>query len=382
MSTAIPAKKIPIAGPWITEKEIAYVADAAANAWFEKANDYIDRFESAFADYLGVEHAVSLPSCTSAIHLSLAALRIGPGDEVIVPDVTWIASSAPISYVGATPVFVDIDPVTWCIDAESVRKAITPRTKAVIGVDLYGGMPDMDALLEVLGEREIPLIEDAAEAVGSRYKGRLAGSFGRTSTFSFHGSKTLTTGEGGLLATADDEIYARVMKLRDHGRIPGDRMFFNDEIGCKYKMSALQAALGLAQLERVDELVERKREIFSWYSARLADHGDLRLNHDSEVMRNSFWMVTVVVPPDSGHTKQTLMTRLDEHNIDSRPFFNPLSTLPAYRGHPSAEGSSLRNPVGHEISPFGINLPSGLQLSEEDVDYVCRELVKIVDSPS
>jgi perosamine synthetase len=382
MSTATPAKKIPIAGPWITDKEVAYVADAAGNAWFEHANDYVERFERAFAEYLGVRHAVTLPSCTSAIHLSLAALGIGPGDEVIVPDVTWIASSAPISYVGATPVFADIDPVTWCIDAESVRREVTPRTKAVIGVDLYGGMPDMDALLEVLDKREIPLIEDAAEAVGSRYRGRLAGSFGRTGTFSFHGSKTLTTGEGGLLVTGDDEIYARVMKLRDHGRNPGDRLFLNEEIGFKYKMSALQAALGLAQLERVDELVERKREIFSWYAARLGDRGDLTLNHDSEVMRSSFWMITVLASPDSGHTKQTLMTRLDEQNIDSRPFFNPLSTLPAYRGHPSAEGSSLRNPVGHDISPFGINLPSGLQLSEEDVDYVCRELVKILDSPS
>lgn len=372
-------KTIPIAGPWITEKEVSYVSEAAATGWFEKANVFVDRFERAFAGYLGVKHAMALPSCTSAIHLSLAALDVGPGDEVIVPDVTWIASAAPVSYVGATPIFADIDPVTWCLDADSVRRAITPRTKAVIAVDLYGSMPDMDALLAVVGEHGIPLIEDAAEAIGSRYRGQLAGSFGRTGVFSFHGSKTLTTGEGGLLATDDDEIYAVAEKLRDHGRTPGDRTFFNDQIGFKYKISALQAALGLAQLERIDELVDKKREIFAWYEMRLADRAGVTLNHDSATMRSSFWMVTAIVSPDYGHTAETLMAGLDEHNVDSRPFFHPLSTLPAYRGHPSAIGSRERNPVGHALSPYGVNLPSGLQLTRDDVEYVCRTLMELLD---
>jgi len=242
-------------------------------------------------------------------------------------------------------------------------------------------MPDIDALRKVLAPRGIALIEDAAEAIGSRYKGRLAGSFGLTGVFSFHGSKTLTTGEGGLLVTSDDDIHASVMRLRDHGRTPGDQMFFNDQIAFKYKMSALQAALGLAQLERIDELVEKKREIFSWYADRLGDRPDVTLNHDSAQMRNSFWMVTVIVAAASGHTTRTLMSGLDARRIDSRPFFHPLSTIPAYEGHPSSVGARERNPVGYALSPYGINLPSGLQLREGDVDLVCRKFAEVLDRP-
>ena len=194
-------EKIPVSGPWITQKEIDYVADAAKTAWYSNANVYNLRFETAFAEYLGVKYAISLPSCTSAIHLSLLAIGVGPDDEVIVPDITWIATAAPISYVGATPVFADIDPKTWCLSAESFEECITPRSKAVIPVDLYGNVPDWDAILTIARKHDIAVIEDAAEAIGSEYRGKRAGSFGVTGTFSFHGSKTMTTGEGGMLVT-------------------------------------------------------------------------------------------------------------------------------------------------------------------------------------
>lgn len=371
-------KKVHVAGPWITDREISYVTDAVATAWFDNANTYINRFERAFEAWLGVKHAITLPSCTSALHLSLAALGIGPGDEVIVPECTWIASSAPITYVGATPVFADIDPITWCIDVQSVRRAITSCTKAVIAVDLYGSMPDMQPLTGLLKEKGIPLIEDAAEAVGSRYKGRLAGTFGLAGVFSFHGSKTLTTGEGGMLVTNDDTLFNRIQKLRDHGRKPGDRMFFNEEIGYKYKMSALQAALGLAQLERVDELVQRKREIFKWYSDRLRGANGIQLNDDSENLRNSFWMTTIIIPPELGHTTESVMAGLEREKIDARPFFHPLSSIPAYQSHPSAVGMREANPVAYRLSPYGINLPSGLQLTEGDVAHVCNKLMEIL----
>jgi len=223
-------KRYPVAGPSITEREIRYVTDAVINGWYENCNLYIDRFERGFADYVGTRYAVSLPSCTSAIHLSLAALGIGPGDEVIVPDATWIASAAPIGYVGAKPVFADIDAATWCLDAKSFEAAVTPRSKAVIVVDLYGNMPDWTALRDVATRHGIAIIEDAAEAVGATYDGRKAGSFGVTGTFSFHGSKTVTTGEGGMLVTDDKAIYDRVMVLRDHGRVPNDVMFNNREV--------------------------------------------------------------------------------------------------------------------------------------------------------
>ncbi len=172
-------QRIPVAGPWITDREVQYVADAAANGWYTGSTKYHEQFELAFADYLGVRHAVALPSCTSAIHLALAALNVGPGDEVIVPDLTWIASAAPTSYVGAIPVFADVDATTWCLSAESFTATITPRTKAVIPVDLYGGMPDMNAIRKVAHAHGIAVIEDAAEAIGSEFQGRPAGSLGR-----------------------------------------------------------------------------------------------------------------------------------------------------------------------------------------------------------
>ena len=214
-------------------------------AWYGSANHYHDRFERAFAEYVGTKYAVALPSCTAALHLALLALGVGPGDEVIVPDCTWIASSAPISYVGATPVFADIDAQTWCLSAETLEQCITPRTRAVIAVDLYGNMPDMDALRFVARRHGLAIIEDAAEAIGSEYHGRMAGSLGDMGVFSFHGSKTLTTGEGGMLVTDRADIISRVHVLRDHGRRPGDVSFFNAEVAFKYKMSSFQAAFGL-----------------------------------------------------------------------------------------------------------------------------------------
>ncbi len=371
-------KRIRVAGPSITEKEVEYVTDAVASAWYDKANLYHERFERAFADYLSVRHAIALPSCTSAIHLSLAALGVGPGDEVIVPEITWIATAAPISYVGATPVFADIDPHTWCLSAESFAEHVTKRTRAVIPVDLYGNVPDMDAVLRVAQRHGLAVIEDAAEAVGAEYHARKAGSLGTTGVFSFHGSKTLTTGEGGLLVTDDEDLYRRVLVLRDHGRMPGDRSFFNTEVAFKYKMSAMQAALGLAQLERVSELVEIKRRIFRWYQGELESLRGVSLNYETPGTRNSYWMVTLMLPEGSGLTKKGVMDELDRQGIDARPFFHPLSSLPAYRDTPQARDARARNQVSYRVSPLGINLPSALNLTLEDVRYVSRCVSEIV----
>jgi perosamine synthetase len=370
--------RIPVSGPWITQKEIDYVTDAVTNAWYGNANMYYERFESAFAEYIGVEYAISLPSCTSAIHLSLAVLGIGPGDEVIVPDVTWIASSAPVTYVGAEPVFADIDRDSWCLSADSFEECITPRTKAVIPVNIYGNMPEMDAILEIAGRHGIHVVEDAAESIGSEYKGGKSGSFGVTGVFSFHGSKTLTTGEGGMLVTDDRALYERAMVLRDHGRPAGDKMFCNTDIAFKYKMSSMQAALGLAQIERIDDLVDRKREIFRWYADRLEKLDNIAFNTEAAEVKNTYWMVSVIVDGKLGLGKEVLMGLLDEKNIDSRPFFRPLSSIPAYAQMPQAERARQRNTVSYEIAPFGINLPSGLNLDEETVDYVCRSLEAVL----
>jgi len=371
-------ERIRIAGPWITKKEIDYVTDAVTNAWYGNANVYHDRFEKAFAEYLGVRFAIALPSCTSAIHLSLLALGVGQGDEVIVPDITWIASAAPITYVGAIPVFADIDTETWCLSAKSFEQCITPKTKAVIPVDLYGNMPDMDAIQDVARRHGVAIIEDAAEAIGSEYKGKKAGSFGGTGVFSFHGSKTLTTGEGGMLVTDKDDVRQRVLFLRDHGRKPGDTAFFNAEVAYKYKMSSMQAALGLAQLERIDELIECKRRIFVWYQQQLGGIEGITLNREPIGTKNTYWMVTVILDHKFGIKKERLIELMSTRNIDCRPFFHPLSSLPAYGHLNQAKEARKRNQVGYQISPYGINLPSSLSITKEEIVYVCEVLKDVV----
>ncbi|MBI1280612.1 MAG: aminotransferase class I/II-fold pyridoxal phosphate-dependent enzyme [Anaerolineaceae bacterium] len=363
-----------VSGPSITQKEIDYVTDAVTNAWYGNANVFNKRFEDAFAAYHGVKFAVALPSCTAAIHLALLALNIHEGDEVIVPELTWIASSAPISYVGATPIFADVDTKTWCLSAESFEKCITPRTKAVITVDLYGNVPDMDAIRTIANQHSIAIIEDAAEAVGASYKGHKAGSLGEVGVFSFHGSKTLTTGEGGMLITNNDTLYERVLFYRDHGRRPGDKLFWNHEVAYKYKMSSMQAALGLAQLERIDELVERKRTIFANYEEQLSGIAGITLNYEAPDTTNVYWMVTAIVDSKFGFDKETLGAALAKRDIDTRPFFYPLSAIPAYADTPQAQGAKDRNPVSYSISPYGINLPCGMDMTEEKIAYVCDAL--------
>lgn len=218
---------------------------------------------------------------------------------------------------------------------------------------------------------DIAVIEDAAEAIGSEYQGEKAGTFGDTGVFSFHGSKTLTTGEGGMLVTDREDIYQRVLFLRDHGRKPGDKMFWNTEVAYKYKMSSMQAALGLAQLERIDELIARKRQIFEWYREQLGSVEGITLNYEAPDTKNSYWMVTAVLDPSLGMEKERLMVLLSERGIDSRPFFYPLSSLPAYEGLEQAQKARQRNHASYQTSPYAINLPSALNLTKEKVRYVC-----------
>jgi perosamine synthetase len=371
-------KSIPVSGPWITQKEIDYVTDAATNAWYQNANIYHERFERAFAARHQMRHAMALPSCTSAIHLALLATGVGPGDEVIVPDVTWIASAAPISYVGATPVFADIKRDSWCLSATAFEACISDRTKAVIPVNLYGGMPDYGTISAVAKRHGIAVVEDAAESIGSLYRGKPSGSLGDVGVFSFHGSKTLTTGEGGMLVTNNDSLFERALFLRDHGRPPGDKLFHNTEVAYKYKMSSMQAALGLAQLERLDQLIARKRDIFTWYRDELREVPGITLNADMPDVFNSYWMVTIVFDRRYGIDKLQLMQQMSRRNIHCRPFFHPLSSLPAYRDTVSAREAHVRNPVSYDISPYALNLPSALNLTHDEVSYVVRNLKQIL----
>lgn len=349
--------------PSITELEIRYATDAAANGWGERCYEYIVRFENAFKAHLGVEHAIATSSCTGAMHMGLAALGIGPGDEVILGDINWIASAAPITYLGARPVFVDVLPDSWCIDPQKAEAAITPRTKAIIAVHLYGNLCDMDALLAI-GERHgIAIIEDAAEAIGSQWHGRRAGSMGRFGTFSFHGTKTMTTGEGGAFVTQDADLYEKVLTLSNHGRARGQtRQFWADMVGFKYKMSNIQAAIGCAQLERIDELIAGKRRIFEYYAHQLAGL-PLSMNPEPPGTVNGFWMPTIVVDEGVDFDRDVLLKAFKLEQIDGRVFFWPLSALPMFNQQP-------QNTLSYGLYRRAVNLPSYHDLTQVEMERV------------
>jgi perosamine synthetase len=371
--------RIPVAGPWVTDLEVRYVAEAAANDWYGTAGQSVGLFETEFAEYLDVAHAAAVPHGTSALHLAMVALGIGPGDEVIVPEATWVASAAPVVYLGATPVFADIDRDTWCIDPDSLKACISPRTKAVVVVDLYGGIPDIGAIGALT--QGIPIIEDAAQAIGATWHGALAGALGDIGVFSFHGTKTMTTGEGGMVVTNRDDLFERISTMRDHGRNGANHRYFTtDEIGFKYRMSSLQAAFGRAQLSRIDELLDKKNRIFGWYDERLNDIPGIRLNYDRPEVTNTFWMVTLVVDRSYGLSTNEMMRYFDGHSIDTRPFLPPLSSLTAFSKYDTVFGAEDRNPVAYDIAARSINLPSALMLDEAQVDRVCKHLRELLTS--
>jgi perosamine synthetase len=362
-------EKISIHKPSITELEIEYVNDAIRTGWGDKCYDYIKRFEKSFAAYQGSAFAMSTSSCTGAIHLSLAAMGVGPGDEVIVPDINWIASVVPVTYLGAKPVFVDVLEDSWCIDPAKIEAAITPRTKAILAVHLYGNLAEMEQIMEIARKHGLKVLEDAAEGFGSLYKGRKAGTWGDVGVYSFHGAKTMSTGEGGMLITDSEGLIERIRILGDHGRDPKvNRVFWMAETGYKYKMSNLQAAMGCAQIERADELIEKKREIFSWYQEYLSPVGGLKLNPEPSFTLNSFWMPTVVFDPLLRVRNLELMAYLKEQNIDSRPMFYPLSSLPMFE-----EVSS--NVVSYSLYHRALNLPSHHDLTKVQIERVCNTII-------
>ncbi|MNO39521.1 putative pyridoxal phosphate-dependent aminotransferase EpsN [compost metagenome] len=359
--------------PSVGELEADYVLDAVRHGWGERCYEYLTRFEKSFAEHVGATYAIATSSCTGALHMGMAALGIGAGDEVILADTNWIASAAPITYLGATPVFVDVLADSWCLDPQQVRRAITPRTKAILAVHLYGNLCDMDALLAIGREFGLPVIEDAAEAIGSQWRGQAAGSLGAFGAFSFHGTKTMTTGEGGIFVTSDKALYDRVLTLSNHGRVAGSsKQFWPDFLGFKYKMSNLQAAVGCAQVERIDELIERKRAIFANYAQALALLPGLSMNPESEHARNGYWMPTVVFDRELGITRDMLIAAFQAADIDARVFFWPLSSLPMF------SELTADSPVAHALPERAINLPSYHDMTDDDQQRVIEVLRALV----
>ena len=364
-------ERIPIAGPSISQREVDYATEAAARGWYDSAGEFPRRFEEAFANYLGVKHAVSLPSCTSGLHLSLAALDIGPGDEVIVPDLTWIASSAPIGYVGATPVFADVDERTWCLCAESVKACLTDRTRAILPVDLYGGVPDYDVLRAIANEHGLKIIEDAAEAIGSEFHGRKAGTLGDVGAFSFHGSKTFTTGEGGMLVTNDGDLAERARKLRWVGisRPTWERfrsgeprrswMYEVEEVGYKYEMNDLAAAIGLAQLGRLEHLNGERRRLLTRYREALADVDGVEVVPQRSHAESACYSAVIKCG-----NRDELYAHLDLEGIDSNVHYYPNHMLSIFRAY------TTRLPETEAEWQRILTIPLHPDLSMQDQDRV------------
>jgi perosamine synthetase len=354
--------------PSITDLEVRYSTDAAANGWGDKCYEYINRFEDLFRTHLGVEHAIATSSCTGAMHMGLAALGVGPGDEVILADTNWIATAAPIVHLGAKPVFVDILPDSWCIDPELAEKAITPRTRAIIATHIYGNLCEMDRLLAIGLKHSLPVIEDAAEAIGSIYHGKRAGSMGIFGTFSFHGTKTITTGEGGMFVTNDSDLFEKVLTLSNHGRARGQtKQFWPDVVGFKYKMSNIQAAIGCGQMERIEKLVADKRRVFETYSKQL-NPLPLHMNPEPVGMVNGYWMPTFVVQNVGDFSREILFSDFAKNNIDGRVFFWPLSSLPMF----TEQG---QNKFSYSSAKNGVNLPSYFGITDEEIAFVSQIVV-------
>ncbi|MFW6126038.1 MAG: DegT/DnrJ/EryC1/StrS family aminotransferase [Chloroflexota bacterium] len=368
---------IPVAAPVLNGNEKAYVLDCLDSSWISSSGRYVERFERAFADFCSAKHAASCCNGTVALHLALMALGVKQGDEVIVPTLTFVATANAVAYCGARPLFVDSEPDTWNMDPALIEQRITPRTKGIIVVHLYGHPVDLDAVLSVARRHGLFVIEDAAEAHGAKYKGRAIGSVGDVATFSFYGNKIITTGEGGMVVTNDGMLMTKVRRLKGQGMDPNRRYWF-PTIGYNYRMTNVAAAIGLAQLERVEWHTERRREVAGWYHACLADTTSLVLPIEKEWARNVYWMFTVVLDDSVTKSRDQVAKDLLAEGIETRPVFYPVHSLPPYRR--LSRGQSF--PVADRIAARGINLPTWAGLTREDVEFISQALKRTIRSPA
>lgn len=363
--------KIPLDWPNIGEQEKEYVLKALDSGFVSTAGPLVKEFEEEFAAYLGCRNAVSVVNGTSGLYLALRLLNIGSGDEVIVPALTFIASANPVTYVGATPVVVDVDPDSWTIDPQEIEKVITDRTKAIIPVHLYGNPARMDAVMEIAKRNNLYVIEDAAESLGATYKGRYTGTFGDIGVFSFNGNKVITTGGGGMVVTDNDELAQRARLLVNQGRATSEKEYIHQEIGYNFRLTNIQAALGLAQMKRLSEFLAVKRRNASIYRRELRDVAGIRMQKELDEAESSWWLFSIVVEDEFNEDRESIMSRLTGKGIQVRPFFTPLDQQPCYSKYhiPKCE-------VAGYLYSRGINLPSASFLTEQDVLDVCRELLK------
>ncbi|MDA2929383.1 aminotransferase class I/II-fold pyridoxal phosphate-dependent enzyme [Acidobacteria bacterium AH-259-O06] len=365
-------RKFPVAEPVFHGNELNYVEECIRTGWISSQGRFVTLFERLFADFHGIDHALAVSNCTVALHLALISLGIGEGDEVIVPDFTFGASANAVVHANATPVLVDVDPVTWTMDLEEVKRAISPRTKAIMPVHIYGHACDMGPLMEIAERNGLYIIEDCAESVGGRYRGALLGTFGHAACFSFFGNKTITTGEGGMILFRDSAVMERARMLRDHG-MPPNRRYWHAEPGYNYRLTNLQAAVGVAQMERIDQILGQKMAVFDAYQKALAGVSGVTLPSVGEWAEPVCWLYTVLIEP--GHlSRDELSQRLLAKGVDSRPVFLPMHEMPAFKNARTVGDY----PVTTHLAAHGLSLPSYVHLTTRDIHAITSSISDII----
>ena len=356
--------KYPVYQPNLSGNEKKYVNDCLDSTWISSKGKYIELFEKQFADYLNIKYAVGVCNGTVALHLALVALGVGEGDEVIVPSFTYIASVNSITYTGAKPVFADCLKDTWQVDPKDIENKITDKTKAIMPVHIYGHTCDMEQIMTIAGKHDLLVVEDCAEAFGSKLKNNFAGSFGDISTFSFFGNKTITTGEGGMVVTNNQKLFEITQHYKGQG-LAKSREYWHDVVGYNYRMTNICAAIGLAQLERADEIISKKRKLAEWYNRELCNL-PLQLHSEAENVLHSYWMYNIMT--ENIEVRDELRQHLRNFGIDTRPSFFPAHAMPIYLKY------SCNLPVTNDIAYRGINLPSYPDLTEDDIIYISNTI--------
>jgi perosamine synthetase len=362
-------KTIPVAEPDITRREWQLVKECLSTGWISSIGKFVARFEDEFSQFCGVKYGIATSNGTTALHLALATMGIGKGDEVLVPALTFVATANAVTYTGAKPVFVDSDPQTWNMDPQDALRKITRKTRAIIPVHLYGHPADLDSFTNIAQKKNLYLIEDAAQAHGAEYKGRKAGSFGDMGCFSFYGNKIITTGEGGMIITNNKKLASKARFLRDQA-MDSKKRYWHREVGFNYRMTNIQAAIGVGQLERIDKLIDSKRNIAYLYNRNLKNTEGITLPPELAWVKNVYWMYSILIEPCI-MKRDALMMELSKNGIDTRPFFCPVNILPMYR-------KSNPCPVAERIAERGLNLPSSSKLSAEEINFISRKVKEIV----
>ena len=364
-------KKIPFAGPSITQKEIDYVIDGVKNGFYETFNMHVEKLEEEISDYCGTEYAIATHTCTLAMHLACLCLDLKEGDEVICTDFSWVATAYAISYTGATPILVDIDPDTWCIDPKKIKSAITNKTKAIMLVHSFGVPAQMDEIMAIAREYNLKVIEDAAPSLGAEFNGKKVGSFGDFGCFSFHGAKIAATGEGGMLLTNDKKLYEKARLFVAMGRTDRKAVFWSDSIGYQYTMGNLTAALALAQVQRIEELVSIKRSTFERYEKNLSGFEGIKMIKENENTRANYCYPSLLLQPSIITNRDDILKHFKENNIHARPGFPRMSEFPSLK-------KTFENPVAEIAEKRGISLPSAANITNNDIDFVCERLIHMI----